>query len=140
MVGIPILAIVLILRAGDSHKVPPPLGKTWQLNAPQTPNADSKNPPDNIAQCYGLKLPATIRLEQSGLFLHASMGNESTTGKIHENTWQLEFKPHSGPCAGETTRLHGEINEKNMTWPAVIESQSCTKCAPIHVVINRQKD
>lgn len=141
MVGIPIVGIVLILHAGGSHKAPPPVGNTWQLHVPDSPERpqEQQTALDNIARCYGLKVPLILHIQQSGRHLHTYIGKEAVQGKITDNTWHFAFKPHSGACTDADTHLHGDLLEKNPTWPAILDSQSCKKCTPIHVVIHRKK-
>lgn len=117
-----------MLKSGESLEVPMSIGKTWELQAESS-----------AIECYGLHLPLIVNMQQSGIFLHADIDKNTAQGKIQNETFQLDFTTHSGPCTGENISIRGDLHKENLLWPAVMESESCKKCAPADIMIHRQE-
>ncbi len=129
MVGLPVLGIILMLRAGESLEAPIPVGKTWKIRAQ-----------NEQATCYGMKLPMTVPVEQSGIFLHANINNQQVQGRFEEGIASFQFNATSGPCANTELTLNATILEKSVQWPAVLSAPKCQQCKPLEVMIHRTKD
>lgn len=127
MVGLPIVGIVFMLKAGESLAVPVDLGKTWELQG------------GSPTECYDLQFPTTLHLQQSGRFLHAEFGEHSAQGKLDDGAFYLNFTPEKGPCADKEVSLHGNVQVDSGIWPAVLESHACQQCEPVQIMIQLEE-
>jgi hypothetical protein len=120
LVGVPVAALLGVLRAGRSLEAPQPVAGTWLVEGAGEP-----------AACFGVADEDGIEIEQSGRFLRVHAGGAVAEGRIEGGRVVTELAASGGSCAGAALELEGvrTADGESIGWTA--SAPRCASCESV---------
>jgi hypothetical protein len=132
LVGLPLLALVGILRSGRSLNAPFSVDGAWKINAGavQTSTAPCADFLSSVSN-------SPVSISQSGTSLVIGLGGKTTTGTIAGKTIKAQFagtvNPSAVDCKDRSLNLTATLDP--LTEPRTLSGrlsvEGCDSCAPV---------
>jgi hypothetical protein len=139
LVGLPLLALVGVLRSGRSLNAPFSVDGAWKIDAGAT--HPSVAPCENFLSSVS---NSPVSISQSGTSLVIGLGGKTTTGMIAGKTIKAQFaganNPKATDCSDHSLTLTATLDP--LTEPRTLSGrlsvEGCESCAPVEFRAVRQ--
>jgi hypothetical protein len=124
LVGLPVVALVGVLRVGSGLDAPPPIGGAWVTDASP-----------ELLECTGFEQGSAVTIEQSGAHVRVHAGPSYGDGRMEGGRTRVALRAPGGACAGHTIETDFAPEAALIAWNA--RAPSCAACGPIRFSTSR---
>lgn len=110
LVGLPVLGIWLVLRAGEGLDAPADVSGAFETGA-------------RARECFGVE---RLDISQSGRFLDVGTGAGASPGRVEDDRVTATFAAPAGSCEGRTVALDAVVRDGELV--GTFSASACAAC------------